>query len=493
MKQTLSPTFDDYKKSFPTEKIFSVFYKIIQSDLFTPVSLMMHIHENFDHCFLFESVEGGEKLGRYSFIGFDAALTWTVNDSAVLLDKKPQSATPVQSFQNVLNFCDVDYDTEKLPPGIAGLYGYFGFEMMQHFEDIQLRADKDGLDNDMAAFFLPRFMIVFDHVKNIAYLLCHHQKDKTKTVLENYQDAAEKFTIFDSILMQSATPENLIFPVNKKTEDIDFKSNISKETFLKNIDIAKNYIRAGDAFQIVLSQRFEMDFASCPFRFYRELRRVNPSPFLFFMRLNDLFLVGSSPEILVRVRDDIVTLRPIAGTRKRGKTKEADAALAQELLNDPKECSEHLMLLDLGRNDVGRICQTGTVNVTDKFFVEYYSHVMHIVSNVEGKLQKDKTALDALRCGFPAGTVSGAPKIRAVEIIDSLEPTTRGVYAGCIGYIDGKNQMDTCIALRTAIIKNNKIYVQSGAGIVYDSDPESEYQETVNKAKALLVAAANLS
>ncbi len=372
-----------------------------------------------------------------------------------------------------------------MPPMAAGLVGYMSYDMVRLMEALP---DKNpeviGLPSGL--FIRPTVIAVFDTIEDMVTIVTPVRPRPGTDARTAYDQAFARLGAvvrdFDGALQHRADGA----PAGRPPVPV---SNMSREQFHAMVQRVKDYILAGDAFQVVVSQRFAIPFDLPPFSLYRALRRLNPSPFLFFLNFGDFAIVGSSPEILVRLRGDTVTIRPIAGTRPRGKTPEEDRKNAEELLADPKERAEHLMLLDLGRNDVGRVSQVGTIRVTEQFIIEYYSHVMHIVSNVTGKIRPDYDALSALIAGFPAGTVSGAPKVRAMEIIDELEPERRGVYAGCIGYFGASGDMDTCIALRTAVVKDGVVYVQAGGGVVADSDPESEYQESWNKARALMRAA----
>ena len=376
--------------------------------------------------------------------------------------------------------------------GPSGLFGYMGYDCVRLAEDIP-DTNPDDIGVPDSVMMRPTIMVLFDNVKQMMCLITPvrvHKNNTDKEATQVFEQANSRLAQAYNDLL-NPIPTSSLHSQTKLTAPLNVESNMTREAFHGMVDKAVEYIHAGDIFQTVLSQRFSVDFDLPAFDLYRSLRRLNPSPFLFYINFDGFALVGSSPEILVRLRDNVVTIRPIAGTRKRGQNNAEDQELIDDLLSDPKEIAEHLMLLDLGRNDIGRVSKTGTVNVTDKFTVEKYSHVMHIVSNVEGELKEGMDSLDALFAGFPAGTTSGAPKIRAMEIIDELESSRRSTYAGCVGYFDGNGELDTCIALRTALVKDNKVYVQAGGGVVADSDPELEYQESCNKAKAVLKAAEN--
>ena len=469
-----------------------VVWTTLVADLETPVSAFLKVAGR-PLSFLLESVEGGAVRGRYSIIGLEPDLVWRVVGGRAEINRQAGASPhafsslpehPLASLRAVIAESRIDLP-DKLPPMAAGIFGYLGYDMVRLMEDLSpSNADPIGLPD--AVLLRPRLVIVFDAIENTITVVTpvRHDADVPAGIAFNF--AVERLTgvieDLDTLILSStdADPGPLTVPPTSNTTPAEYGGMVQR---------AKDYIAAGDAFQIVLSQRFEAPFGLPPFSFYRALRRVNPAPFLYFLDFGDFAVAGSSPEVLVRVRGGIVTVRPLAGTRPRGATPHDDAALETELLADAKERAEHLMLLDLGRNDVGRVAEIGTVKVTDQFFIERYSQVMHIVSNVEGRLGRDHDALDALVAGFPAGTVSGAPKVRAMEIIDELEKEKRGLYAGCVGYFSAGGEMDSCIVLRTALIKDGVIYVQAGAGIVADSNPASEQQECVNKAKALFRAA----
>jgi len=492
-----SPELDDFRQSY-TEQRPQVVWTDMVADLETPVSAMLKLSAGTPNSFLLESVEGGAVRGRYSFIGLKPDIIWRcfgdkaeINRTA-LTDTDSFHPCPVAdadgtlaSLRALLAESRIDLP-ENLPPMAAGLVGYMGYDTVRLVENIP-DENPDVLGVPDGLFVRPTVMAVFDNIKDTITLITPVWPDAEIDAETAYQAAVERLSV--SLNDLETNSAHVPMPDEMPSAMAEPVSNIGRDGYHAMVEKAKEYIRAGDIFQVVPSQRFSFPFELPPIALYRSLRRLNPSPFLFLLEFGDMAIVGSSPEILVRVRDGDVTIRPIAGTRPRGETPEEDRANAEDLLADPKELSEHLMLLDLGRNDVGRVADIGTVTVTEQNVIEYYSHVMHIVSNVEGRLREDKDAVDALLAGFPAGTVSGAPKVRAMEIIDELEPERRGVYAGCIGYFGANGEMDTCIALRTAVIKDGTMYVQAGGGVVVDSDPEFEYQESCNKAKALMRAA----
>jgi anthranilate synthase component 1 len=465
----------------------------LAGDLETPVSAFLKLSAGrAGRIFLLESVEGGAARGRFSMIGLDPDIVWRVFGGKAEINRhaltgpdafSPCAGPPLAALRELIAESRIE-TPDDLPPMAAGVFGYLGYDMVRQMERLaEAKPDPAGVPDAM--MLRPAVMVVFDAVRDeifvvtplrpepsIAFRAAHDRAQKRlESVIATLQGPLKQGAHVASAALASP------------------RSNTPKERFFEMVERAKNYIRAGDIFQVVLSQRFSAAFALPAFALYRALRRINPAPFLCYLDFGSFQIVCSSPEILVRVRGGRVTIRPIAGTRWRGKTKAEDERLAAELLADEKECAEHLMLLDLGRNDVGRVAQTGTVEVTEKFAIERYSHVMHIVSNVEGRLARDHDVIDALCAGFPAGTVSGAPKVRAMEIIDELETGKRGIYGGCIGYFGAAGEMDTCIVLRTAIIKDGTMHVQAGAGIVYDSDPAAEQRECADKAQALFRAA----
>jgi anthranilate synthase component 1 len=490
---TYQPDYDNFRAAYERGEAQIVSTRLV-ADLETPVSAMLKLARNARFSFLLESVEGGAVRGRYSIIGLNPDIIWKVEGAKASLNRKAladpdgpfagESADPLTSLRNLLAESQIKLP-EDAPPMAAGVFGYMGYDcvrLMEHLPNV----NPDVLELPDGVMIRPTVISIFDSVKDEVTITSPVYVEKGLTAKAAYARACERISdVVDALdrPLDMSLRENDTPPIKAQT------SNTTPEEYKAMVLKAKKYIAAGDIFQVVLSQRFETEFTLPPFSLYRSLRRVNPSPFLVYLNFDKFSVVCSSPEILVRVRDGKVTIRPIAGTRPRGATPTRDKELADELLADPKERAEHLMLLDLGRNDVGRVAEIGSIKVTDKFILEYYSQVMHIVSNVEGKLDRKHDVIDALVAGFPAGTVSGAPKVRAMEIIDELERHKRGVYAGCVGYFSADGEMDTCIVLRTAIVKDGKMYVQAGAGIVADSNPESEHIECVNKAKALFRAA----
>ena len=449
---------------------------------------ILNLIDNFlidKNSFIFESVEKGIIKGRYTIFGKNPDKIWEFNNKNSFIYtkkkiKKKIKGIPKKNIEKIIEKFNFKIPKE-LPPISSILSGYFSYDIIRYVENIPNKC-KDDLKIPDARLLRPRTLIIHDNVKKkIFYIINCFADEKISNYESKYRSVKKAI-------------ENLIFLTNyksisknsKETSKVQIKSNISKEKFLQNVNNAKKYIKIGDIFQVVLSQRFETKLTKSPIEIYKKLRIKNPSPFMYFFNFDDFQIIGASPEILVRLRDKKITIRPIAGTRPRGKNKKEDLFYQKDLIKDKKELAEHLMLLDLGRNDAGKVSKINTVKVTEEFKIEKYSHVMHIVSNVVGDFNNKFSKLDTLLSGFPAGTVSGAPKIRAMEIIDELENTKRKVYAGGIGYFSSNGDFDTCIALRTAVSKNKKFYVQAGAGIVADSNPENEYKETVNKAKALL-------
>jgi len=470
-----------------------VVWTTLVADLETPVSATLKLAEGRPYSFLLESVTGGAVRGRYSIIVTKPDLVWRARGQAAEINRQARfdlesftaEAKPtLESLRDLLAESRIELPAE-LPPMAAGLFGYMSYDTIRLFEPTVPATNPDPLGIPDAVYLRPTLVAVFDSIKDVLTIVTPVYPAAGLGADAAYDQALERLADAVADMGRGINPAR---PA-RASEPPTPVSNTTREAYHAMVERAKEYIMAGDIFQVVPSQRFAVPFSLPPMALYRSLRRLNPSPFLFFLDLGDMALVGSSPEILVRVRDGRVTVRPIAGTRPRGATAAEDEALAIDLMADPKELAEHLMLLDLGRNDVGRVAKIGTVEVTEKMIVERYSHVMHIVSNVEGDLREGCDVIDALLAGFPAGTVSGAPKVRAMQIIEELESEKRAFYAGAVGYISADGDMDTCIALRTALVKDGTMYVQAGGGVVADSDPEAEYQESCNKARALIRAA----
>lgn len=470
-------------------------YTRLVADMETPVSVFLKLGEGKDNAFLLESVQGGETRGRYSIIGLKPDLIWRCQGGLAEINRNalanveqftPQSAKPLESLRALTREVRVTVPA-GLPPMATGLFGYLGYDMARQVEDLP-NPPPDTLGLPDAILLRPTITAIFDSVKDEIILITPVWPDQTVDAKAAHARATARLDEAVAALERPEPPSAEV-PSHLPT-GVPVESNMTKDEYFDVVARAKEYIAAGDVFQVVPSQRFRRPFALPPFSLYRALRRLNPSPYLYYLAMPGFQIVGSSPEVLVRLRDNKVTIRPIAGTRWRGKTPEEDHALAQDLISDPKERAEHLMLVDLGRNDVGRVAKTGAVKVTDSFFIERYSHVMHLVSNVEGEIRDGLDAVDALAAGLPAGTLTGAPKIRAMEIIDEFEKEKRGAaYAGAVGYFAADGSMDTCIVLRTALVKDGTMYVQAGGGVVADSVPEAEYQETINKSRALFAAA----
>ena len=490
----IEPAFEAFAPHYNQGRAQLLYTRLV-ADMETPVSAFLKLGEGKDNAFLLESVQGGETRGRYSIIGLKPDLIWRCQGGKAEINRTaaadatsftPESARPLESLRALTKEIRLSVPA-GLPPMATGLFGYLGYDMARQVEDLP-NPPPDTLGLPDAILLRPTITAIFDSVKDEIILITPVWPDKAVDAKAAYARATARLdeAVAD---LEGPEPPSAEVPANLPT-GVPVESNMTKAEYFDVVARAKEYIAAGDVFQVVPSQRFRRPFALPPFSLYRALRRLNPSPFLYFLSMPGFQIAGSSPEVLVRLRGGKVTIRPIAGTRWRGKTPEEDKALGEELLADPKERAEHLMLVDLGRNDVGRVAKTGAVKVTDSFFIERYSHVMHIVSNVEGELREGLDAVDALAAGLPAGTLTGAPKIRAMEIIDEFEKEKRGAaYAGAIGYFAADGSMDTCIVLRTALIKDGTMYVQAGGGVVADSVPEAEYQETVNKSKALLAAA----
>ncbi len=482
------PTFDEFKTLAGRGTVVPVYRRLL-SDSITPVVAFDRVADS-PHSFLLESVVGGEKIGRYSFIGSHPRTIIRARGKTVEIEKdnltqKFEADDPLAELEKVIAGLK-GAAHPHLPRFTGGLVGYAAYDIVRYLEDLP-DAPTDDLDLPDLLFALYETMTVFDHVSKTILVINNAVLDGRDMQLI-YEEACRKVDAMVRILQ---TPADHAIPADidpRGESDKPFTSNMTQGQYETAVVAAKEYIAAGDIFQVVISQRLSVETTASPLDIYRALRVVNPSPFMFFLKSPEVTLIGSSPEVLVRVEDGVVTNRPLAGTRHRGKTPEEDEKIAAELLADPKDRAEHIMLVDLGRNDVGRVAEPGTIELTDVMEIEKYSHVMHICSNVSGKLEEGMTAFDALRMTLPVGTVSGAPKVRAMQIIDEFETTKRGPYAGAVGYIDFAGNMDTCIALRTIVMTGDKAHVQVGAGLVADSDPASEYQETLNKGKALLKA-----
>ncbi|MDH5435736.1 MAG: anthranilate synthase component I [Gammaproteobacteria bacterium] len=462
----------------------------VLADLDTPLSTYMKLAAG-PYSYLFESVQGGEKWGRYSIIGLPCRTVVHIRGQAITIEKDGKVIEQATS-DDPLNWIETFRqryrmpEVEGLPRFTGGLVGYFGYDTVRYIEPrLAACPNKDELDVPDILLMVSDEVVVFDNLSGKLFVVIHVNPD----IDDAYNKAQSRL---DSLVakLHDAIPETKNTGGNSNIKESDFVTGFKQAEFEQAVDRIKQYIVEGDVMQVVLSQRMTIPFKSEPLNLYRALRNLNPSPYMFYLNLKDHHVVGSSPEILVRLEEDEITVRPIAGTRPRGKTEMEDKALEADLLADPKELAEHLMLIDLGRNDIGRVSQIGSVELTEKMLIERYSHVMHIVSNVKGKINKGMSAIDALRATFPAGTVSGAPKVRAMEIIDELEPVKRNIYAGAVGYIGWSGNMDTAIAIRTAVIKDEMLYIQAGAGIVADSVPRNEWDETMNKGRAVFRAVA---
>jgi anthranilate synthase component 1 len=458
------------------------------ADLLTPVSAFLRIAEHSDYAFLLESVEGGEHVGRYSFLGKDPFVMLRARDGNTIVEKAGVTTEKPEEFVAVLRKMMADFSSPfvpELPRFTGGAVGYFSYDTAAWFEPVTLQKEgqPDPALRDEAGFMIFDTVLAFDHVQHRILIIANARITPDDDLAALYEFACTKIDFLERELRR-----DLSHPHPKPGKNIEVTSNIPRDRFLEMVKTAKEYIAAGDVYQVVLSQRFEAEISADPFTVYRALRHVNPSPYMYFLRMGKVSIVGSSPEMLVRVEAGMAQTHPIAGTRPRGKSDEEDTRLAEELKRNEKERSEHVMLVDLGRNDLGRVSQFGTVRVPQFMGLEKYSHVMHLVSIVEGKLAEDQDRLDALVACFPAGTVSGAPKVRAMEIIAELEPDRRGIYAGAVGYLDFAGNLDFCITIRTLVITGTRATVQAGAGIVADSNPSAEYQETQDKAKALIRA-----
>jgi len=470
----MQPSLEEVKNLQAQGNVIPV-YKSVIADFLTPVSAFLKLEKDRSHAFLLESIEGGERIARYSFLGVDPFLITRYRDGHPANFIENLRATMARfKFVKLPN----------LPPFTGGAVGYFGYDMVRTIEEIpQSGVDDLGIDDAVLMFY--KTLLAFDHLRHQIHIISNVIVDEQHDSVDvQYQKAIQEIQRIEALLRAPLE----IPPVTRNERDVAVRSNFEKKDYLDAVSTAKEYIAAGDIFQVVLSQRFEVDLPTSAFEIYRALRVVNPSPYMYFLKMPDTTIVGSSPETLVRVRGREIEYRPIAGTLPRGANDAEDEANAEKLRNDEKERAEHIMLVDLGRNDLGRVSQYGTVKVEELMFIERYSHVMHLVSSLRGKLRDDVDRWDALMACFPAGTVSGAPKVRAMEIIDELEPTKRGVYAGAVMYVDFSNNLDSCIAIRTLVVRGSKGYIQAGGGIVADSVPENEYMETVNKSRALIRA-----
>lgn len=496
-------TLKEAKNFLENKKESVVLSQKIPCDLTTPVQAILKIQNHFkDNYFLYESVEKGSNKSRYSVIGLMPDLIFKSKENEAFINrdlkKNPQKFTkiaeknPLVALRNLINECKIENNDDFLS---SGIFGYMSYDMVRLMEDLEDGNLQDEINIPDSIFIRPQIIIIFDSLFDVATIHAPiYYKDGVKAD-DSYQNAQNNVSKIVNIILNS----DISVQNNTNMSDFDtdkvynFSTNVSEEEYCKMVEKSKEYIKEGDIFQVLPSLRMTADFdEKDSFALYRSLRSVNPSPFLFYLKFEDFSFMGSSPEIMVSCQDNKVTVRPLAGTRKRGENAAEDKIIEQDLLSDEKELAEHLMLIDLGRHDVGRVCKENSVKLTEKMIIEHYSHVMHISSNVEGELKDNLDALDALISGFPAGTVSGAPKIRAMQIIEEIENIKRSFYAGCVGYFAGNGDMETCITLRSTLIKNNKIYLQAGAGVVYDSIPKKEYEECKNKLAALIAAVDNV-
>jgi anthranilate synthase component 1 len=478
-------SFEEFR-SLAQRGTFVPVVKELVADLLTPVSAFLKIAEDADYAFLLESVEGGEHVGRYSFLGKDPFLILRAHDNGTTVDRGGAATQSDEPLIDALRRLMADFQSPfvpGLPRFTGGAVGYLGYGAASWFEPVLGDLGDSGDGTDQAGFMLFDTVLAFDHVQHRILIIANARVSADDDLESLYQFACAKIQFLERELER-----NLSGARPAQSGALEVSSNHTREQFERQVRTAKEHIAAGDIYQVVLSQRFEAEVAAEPFTVYRALRHVNPSPYMYFIRMGGVSVVGSSPEMLVRVEGTRVETHPIAGTRPRGQTADDDLRLAEELKRNEKECAEHVMLVDLGRNDVGRVCEYGSVRVSQFMGLERFSHVMHLTSIVEGRLASDSDRLDALVSCFPAGTVSGAPKVRAMQIISELEPSGRGLYAGAVGYLDFAGNLDFCIAIRTVIMSKGKAYVQAGAGIVMDSNPTAEYEETRDKARALLHA-----
>jgi len=481
------PNFETFKKLARKGNLIPV-YREVLTDTETPVSVLMKLHSK-SHAFLLESVEGGEKWGRYTFLGSDPHVIFRVKGEEVIIRKNEKierhkhNGDPLKFLKDLMNRYR-PIPVEGLPRFYGGAVGFLGYDMVRYFERLPA-GGMDDLNTDDAVFLITDTLMIFDNVRHTIKVVACASTEGREDLHTLYEEKIKK--IDEMVGMMKAPPEKGVLP-QKAGDSVPLRSNMTPNDYKDIVRKAKEYIVSGDIIQVVLSQRFKSKNDMDPIDLYRALRYINPSPYLFYLKLDDLILIGSSPEVMVRLEEGVVELRPIAGTRRRGKNEQEDRNLADELLQDPKERAEHVMLVDLGRNDLGRIARIGSVQVNQLMAVERYSHVMHLVSNIQAQLARGKDCFDVLKATFPAGTLSGAPKIRAMEIIDELEHTRRGPYGGAVGYFSYTGNMDLCITIRTMVVKDGEISIQVGAGIVTDSDPDAEYEETVNKAAGMMQA-----
>lgn len=480
------PTYEEFLR-LASEGTVVPIVKRVMADLLTPVAAYLKIERLSPYSFLLESVEGGEKVARYSFLGFDPEIVVRSRANRVTIERnsnREETDEPMLTVLRRLSGQHIPVRFADLPPFVSGAVGYFSYDAVRWFEKIpDAHPDDIGIDDAVMMFFSR--LLVFDHVRHQIHLIANvFTGGKTEGLETEYQKAIDEIEAMEARLEDPIES----MPTRPPSIEARVSSNLTRHRFEQAVIRAKEYIAAGDIFQVVLSQRFEVGLSAHPFEVYRALRVVNPSPYMFFLKIGDQTIIGASPEMLVRATGRRIEYRPIAGTRPRGATETEDLLLGEEMRADEKEVAEHVMLVDLGRNDLGRVADYGSVEVTDLMIIERYSHVMHLASAIKARLRQGMDRFDALAACFPAGTVSGAPKIRAMEIIDELEPTRRGVYAGAVMYLDYSGNLDSCIAIRTIVTKDGRAYFQAGAGIVADSVPESEYVETVNKARAMLQA-----
>jgi len=487
----ITPSFEDFTQQAQKGNLIPI-YREILADTETPVSTYLQLHSSLkkrEYSFLLESVEGGENVGRFSFLSGEPMLVFRSNEGKGTIEriaqktKEKADGDPLGCLRRLLS--EFQYiESPDLPRFSGGAVGYLSYDLVRNYEPIKMN-QTDELKLPDAYFVFSDTLIVFDHVKHTLKLIAHAHIDG-RPLKEIYEQAVQKI---DELSKRLRDPNPILAPeLNPSASDIKFESNFTQKEFEQCVDRSKEYVVAGDVIQVVVSQRFSTSYDQDPFLLYRVLRGLNPSPYMFYLQFPEATIVGSSPELMVRCDEGDVEIRPIAGTRPRGKTTQEDLQLEKELLNDPKERAEHVMLVDLARNDIGRVCETSTVKVQDFMSIEKYSHVMHIVSSVVGKLKKGEDAFSLLQASFPAGTVSGAPKVRAMQIIEELEKSKRGPYAGTVCYFSYSGNLDSAITIRTLVVKDKKVWIQAGAGIVADSNPTKEYEESVIKAKALLKA-----